>query len=298
MTRCVSLLLSMLIAPSAGVKDSALTVHGSLQAERLGKHIAKNELKLTHIFSSDLQRAVKTAGAIRSWNEAAHPGAKLEVTTLKVLREQDFGYYEGKPFYARPRESNKSGKENHLTQHQDDPDFKDVESKESMAARMKDFLHDHLIPLIRNQSTSSKSAIAIVSHGIILSQLWRAFLHLLSKDSVRLSPEVSMGSGKTTPLEYLGGWSNTGYLELEIHRKAEVASQAGSATAQKLGTGPPPESVTCLHDCTVTVKTVNGKAHLQGLKRTKGGVGSAAFDKGQKSIDSFFKKRKSAASPD
>jgi len=43
----------------------------------------------------------------------------------------------------------------------------------------------------------------------------------------------------------------------------------------------------------ITVKTINGKDHLKGLKRTGGGLGSSKFEEGQKSIETFFKKRKS-----
>ena len=293
---------SWLTGHSAGVKDSALTVHGSLQAERLGKFLAKTELHFTHIFASDLQRAVKTAGSICSWNNAAQPGRKLEVITLKVLREQDFGYYEGEPFYARPRDSSKSGKEEHRLKHQDDPDFQDVESKEAMARRMDEFLRDHLVPLIHKEAGTKEKAIAIVSHGIILSHLWRSFLKLLPKDAVSLFPGVSIGSGGVTPIEYLGGWSNTGYLELDVQKRSHQPtgsrrlSSASSQSRDRRSASSTPSADQL--DCKVTIKTVNNKAHLQGLKRTKGGVGSAKFDEGQKSLDSFFKKRKVASDKD
>lgn len=289
----------MLTPSSAGVKDSALTMHGNLQAERLGKYFAESGLHFRKIFSSDLQRALKTATAIRLAQPLpdcdAAPEAELQVTALPVLREQDFGFYEGKPFYARPRHSNKSGKENHRSQHQDDPDFKDVESKESMALRMSTFLQDHLVPAIRSGSMQRNNDIVIVSHGIILSQLWRCFLKLLAKSTITLSPGLSVGTGGTTPLEHLGGWSNTGYLELEILKNESAAtgelvvSTAAPRTldlSSAIGDVPPP-----LHQYKAIIKTVNGKEHLKGLKRTRG-VSSSKFDEGQKSIESFFKKRK------
>lgn len=276
------------------MKDSALTIHGSLQAERLGKYLAKSGLKFTHVYASDLQRAVKTADAIRSWSDAAQPDPKPEVTQLEVLREQDFGYYEGRPFYARPRDSFKSGREHHRTQHENECNFRDVESKESMTERMSDFLRDHLVPLIHDQAANEK-AIAIVSHGIILSHLWRSLLKMLPKDSVSLSPGISIGSGGVTPLEYLGGWSNTGYLELDIQERSEAGMNdkpIPSSSSQSSKTGCSSSSDISLSGLKVTIKTVNGRAHLLGLKRTKGGVGSARFHEGQKSIESFFKKRK------
>ncbi|KAF6240756.1 hypothetical protein HO173_001429 [Letharia columbiana] len=283
----------------AGVKDSALTVHGNLQAERLGKYFAENGLRFRRIFSSDLQRALKTATAIRLAQPLpdcdAAPEAKLQVTALTVLREQDFGFYEGKPFYARPKDSTRSGKENHRSQHQDDPDFKDVESKESMALRMSRFLHDHLVPAIRSESVELTSDIVVVSHGIILSQLWRCLLTLLAKNSITLSQGLSVGTGGITPLEHLGGWSNTGYLELDILKKESAATgELAISTAAPHtfnSSNADNDASSPLHQYKVVIKTVNGKEHLKGLKRTRG-VGSSRFDESQKSIESFFKKRK------
>ena len=269
--------------------------------------MAEHGLRFKQIFSSDLQRALKTATAIclaqplpncDAAPEAAPeatPEAKSYVTALTALREQDFGFYEGKPFYARPRESNKSGKENHRTQHQDDPDFKDVESKESMALRMSGFLQDHLVPAIRSVPMESNSDIVVVSHGIILSQLWRSFLKLVAKNSITLSPGLSVGTGGITPLEYLGGWSNTGYLELELLKK-ESSAAGDLAISTAAAPTPDPSDTNSdtflpLQQYKVIIKTVNGKEHLKGLKRTRG-VGSSKFDEGQKSIESFFKKRK------
>lgn len=281
----------------AGVRDSALTMHGNLQAERLGKYLAENGLRFGKIYSSDLQRALKTATAIRLAQPLpdcdAAPEAKLQVTTLTLLREQDFGFYEGKPFYARPTHSHKSGKENHQSQHKDDPNFKDVESKESMARRMSCFLQDHLVPAILSEPMERNSGIVVVSHGIVLSQLWKCFLKLLAKNSIVLSPGLSVGAGGVTPIEYLGGWSNTGYLELEILKKGSAdTGDLGTSTAATSTPDPSNADISPpLHLYKVIVKTVNGKEHLNGLKRTRV-VGSSKFDEGQKSIESFFKKRR------
>jgi len=219
---------------------------------------------------------------------------KLDVTPLVVLREQDFGFYEGKPFSARPRDSNRSGKDDHRFQHQDDPDFKDVESKLAMASRMNAFVQGHLVPILHGDDGVSEYAIAIVSHGIILSQLWRCFLKLFSRNSVALSPGLSVGSGGVTPLEHLGGWSNTGYLELDIQRQKSEGplsvTDRDTSSPCSLAAEPPMVPVT-MSDFKMTIETVNGKEHLQGLVRTRG-VGSSKFDEGQKSIEAFFKKKK------
>ena len=289
----------MLTASSAGVRDSALTVHGNLQAERLGKYLAENGLRLRKIYSSDLQRAVKTATAIRLAQPLpdcdAAQEAKLQVTALTVLREQDFGSYEGRPFYTRSKDSNQSGKDNHRSHHQNDPDFKDVESKESMALRMSSFLQNHLVPAILREPMERNNDIVIVSHGIILSQLWKCFLKLIAKNSITLSPGLSVGTGATTPLEYLGGWSNTGYLELEVLRKEATATSIVAISTIAESTPDPLDANSNasppLYQYRVIIKTVNGREHLKGLKRTRG-VGSSKFEESQKSIESFFKKRK------
>ena len=284
---------------SAGIKDSALTIHGNLQAERLGKYFAESGVRFRKIYSSDLQRAFKTATAIRLAQPLpgcdAAPETKLQVTALPILREQDFGFYEGKPFYARPRESKVSGKEYHRAQHLDDPDFKDVESKESMALRMSTFLQDHLAPAITNEQFGLNGDIVVVSHGIILSQLWKCFLKVVARNSITLCPGLSVGDGGITALEYLGGWSNTGYLELEILKKetAGTTELAVSTAAPPIPDPSDADGDTCpqLHQYKIIIKAINGKEHLKGLKRTRG-VSSSKFDEGQKSIESFFKKTK------
>ena len=214
---------------------------------------------------------------------------------LPALREQDFGFYEGKPFYARPRSSNKSGKEVHRDQHLDDVDFKDAESKETMTARTDAFIFEHLRALILEEASNKEAAVAIVSHGIILSHLWRSLLGCFAKGTVSLAPGLSVGNNGVTPLEHLGGWSNTGFLELDVYHN--TSSDKGSVnTRTALSETDVSDSRSCTlfqlpPEIKMTVVTVNGKGHLAGLKRTRG-VGSSQFDEGQKKIESFFKKTK------
>ncbi|MCJ1338641.1 hypothetical protein MMC09_003930 [Bachmanniomyces sp. S44760] len=227
-----------------------------------------------------------------------------EVTQLRLLREQDFGYYEGKHFYTRPRDMNKTGKDSHRTQYIDEPGFKDVESKESMTTRMDSFLDEYLIPRLHG-STANKPNIAIVSHGIILSVLWRCLLKRFPAQSVALAPGLTIrGTGETTPLQYLGGWSNTGYLELVLYQEVTCqtpTSEPGSAPASaavSFDRTEDPANITAkpksfaISGWRMFIRTVNGKNHLRGLKRTGGGVGSSKHDEGQRKIESFFKKQK------
>lgn len=278
---------------SAGVRDSALTIHGSLQAHRLGRYFAQAGLKFTKVFSSDLQRAYKTAEAIilaQDGDEETETLDKLDVSRLTVLREQDFGFYEGKPFYYRQRSSKTSGKEVDRSQYRKDPDFKDVESKESMVLRMDGFIQQHLLHLLRDDSSKDESIVAVVSHGVILSHLWRCLLKILPKKSVAFDPRLSLESRGITVLENIGVWSNTGYLELEIQSvpRDAVAVEIVRPVARS------PTEDPLLGDISLkmTIRSVNSKEHLNTLKRTRGGVGSSKYDEGQKKIESFFKKTK------
>lgn len=216
------------------------------------------------------------------------------MTQLKVLREQDFGYYEGKPFYARPREGSKSGKDDHRSQHQDDPDFQDVESKESMDARMDKFLQGHLLPVLENISKGTTQDIAVVSHGIVLSHLWRRFLNMCPKNRVAVSPGLPIGYGPYTALEHLGGWSNTGYLELIMLPRSCAKKEERTAPLEPRSRSPtadPEANLPQLSGYSILISVINGKEHLVGLKRVRG-VGSSQHDEGQKKIESFFKKQK------
>jgi broad specificity phosphatase PhoE len=195
---------------SAGSRDSALTNHGYQQATRLGKHLSTRGLSFTHIFSSHLKRAVKTASVIREAQVASasadNVGVMLDVKQLPVLMEQDFGYLEGKKWSERS------------TAAKDMPGFADVESKVSVAGRADSFLDDHLLPLLCRESGSTDESILIVSHGVFLSTLWKRLLVRLHPRSVSLSPELRTTARPS--LEHLGGWSNTGYLELHMTQSA------------------------------------------------------------------------------
>ena len=219
--------------------------------------------------------------------------SKTRVKQLNVLREQDFGFYEGKPFYARPSGSNKSGKDNHRAEHATEPGFQDVESKESLAARANTFVHEHLVPLICKRK---EITVAVVSHGIILNHLWRSILKLFAKRTVSIVPGLAVGGTNTsTPLEYLGGWSNTGYLELELRPVVSKAEPAVSESDTKFDAehqdSVDPDHLFPSPELQMIIRAVNGKDHLTGLKRTRG-VSSGKYDEGQKKIDGFFKKCK------
>ncbi|KAK8200411.1 histidine phosphatase superfamily [Phyllosticta capitalensis] len=315
----------------AGRRDSELTNHGFHQGTLLGQWMAKNDIHPSHIFSSTLKRAQKTAQLVADAQRTK--GNAAEVTCLGLLQEQDYGSYEGQPFSARSLER-KAGHESHQTPGSDDSSFVDVESKESMAKRADEFIDDYLINLCVSAEAGDEPVVAVVAHGIILSVLWKRFLQRLDKNSVSLAPDLQ-GLKAPVSLEHLGTFSNTGYLELVLS-KSESAScsdapKDAEATEKRSATGSPttrpvlaqkddeadarephnsdcspkgrhatsprttgtvPASLPALHGWTTVIKAINCKVHLQGLKRTGRGVGSAKHDETQKTMDSFFKRQK------
>lgn len=298
---------------SAGTTDSPLTTHGVLQANRLGSHLFATDMKIAHVFSSDLQRAVMTAEAIREPQIPEPP----PTTKLELLREQDFGFYEGKQYFERPKDSGKSGKEAHQDAHRNEPGFKDMESKESMKVRMEKFVEQHLRQLLHE--VQDEHTVTVVAHGIILNYLWRSILVRFSPGRVSVTPSVQ-GADRGFSLEYLGGWSNTGYLELDIRKngsgepssdKKITAASSSPATSKSAPVAPSAEtseplpqdspidtkprcstSPPKLFNMSMVVKAVNCQEHLKGLKKTRGGIGSLKHDSSQKTMDSFFKKRR------
>ena len=230
---------------------------------------------------------------------------------LPVLREQDFGFYEGKKFFERPKDSVKNGRELHTEEHKDQPGFVDVESKESMALRAEAFVDQHLRAHL--EETLDDQAVVVVAHGIILTHLWRAILRRFDPARVTMSAGVE---GADRGLEYLGGWSNTGYLELEILSSNPIARSSTtlekndvllqprttdpstsvdilSAPAAEPASldAPQPNSPKTLN-MALAIKAVNSVEHLRGLKKTRGGIGNLKHDSKQRTMDSFFQKRK------
>ncbi|KAF2172884.1 hypothetical protein M409DRAFT_62545 [Zasmidium cellare ATCC 36951] len=301
----------------AGVRDSALTIHGVEQARRLGEHFATNGVKFTHIFASPLSRAFKTAQAIETAQlkpDEDDATAAIEITQVPELIEQDFGYYEGKPFHARS-DPKKMIREAHHEQHKDEPGFVDVESKESMNKRADVFLDGHLMPLLAHVSTPSKHIVAVVSHGMLLSHLWRRILKRLPSKSVTVNPEITAARGSIV-LEHLGGWGNTGYLELFLSQdnadevvKDAKSSEAGiekpleesstetgtteqnpSSSTDLTGIDPSTSSSQVLVGWSLLIRGIDRKDHLVGLKRQRGGIGRTAHDEKQQKIHNFFKR--------
>lgn len=239
-------------------------------------------ITFTHVFSSDLSRACLTADAIHNaqLGKKCSEGVRSERIVLDILREQDFGSLEGRPWTSKSTATGASS--NPLDPGH--PDFKPKETQEAMATRMTTFLDETLLPLVATDAEIG-STVAVVSHGIILSVLWRILLQQFGARSVSLGPEVGVSTG-SRPLEYLPGWSNTGYLELDIncaHVRPDLDMPRSPNTDMP---------VSALSGYKMLIKAINRKDHLNNLKRTRGGLGSTAFDAKQKNLEGFFKKPK------
>lgn len=197
-----------------------------------------------------------------------------------------------------------------------------------MTLRADTFVSGYLLDLMK--AIPDDETVVVVAHGIILNHLWRSILRRFPSNKVTMAPGVG---GADRGLEYLGGWSNTGYLDLEvkssmtgartpvkkpsdvdqlvdsssIHEGGQsmIGTDADTLTQSKSTLIPPPTtaqvksltqvcSLTSVEpvDRRLTIKAVNSLEHLKGLKKARGGTGSLKHDSKQKTMESFFKKRK------
>lgn len=194
-----------------------------------------------------------------------------------------------------------------------------------MAKRADHFLDHHLLPLFDSDSATNEHTVAIVSHGILLSNLWRRLLLRLPRKNLAIAPEVMVARGDII-LEHLGGWSNTGYLHLSIRRDdipnsfeaqpvpksgpsdhtstisksdpllAETSAASPTIRSKSPGAGPEVASDAgvprMLYGYSTKILAVDDKQHLIGLKRQRGGIGRSAHDESQRKLDGFFKKQR------
>lgn len=257
-----------------------MTNHGVLQAKRLGSHLAKRRDAIGSIkklFTSNLQRAYRTAEAIAeaqsSLDNSSSTSEVSEVVQLPELREKDFGSSEGKKFGARQRGPG------------GDTQF-DAETRDSMKNRIDRFLDVHLAPVV-DEHASMDACVVIVAHGIILAVLLKA---LLSRYPTKQMDSLYQHG------EILAAWSNTGVLQAKIDMSGLVPEGSATEGADVPGASSTPRPAGDQVDLSMTVQFTNNVDHLQGLKKTKGGIGSAKFDAKQRTMDSFFgpksKKRK------
>ncbi|EXF85753.1 phosphoglycerate mutase [Colletotrichum fioriniae PJ7] len=269
---------------SAGSRDAPLTNHGVLQAKRLGEHLATRTAEaaapITHIFSSNLQRAHRTAMLATHTGDADAqatsstdagcilPAVGVAPLQLAELREKHFGTGEGQRFGARSSGDRHEGAEDH----------------DSMRVRAERFVDEYLAPLFacvegerdeeQEGASSGTESIIIVAHGIILGVLARVLL--------AAGNFGSLATG-TSDQQQRFSWSNTGYLLINV-KSMPVVNAKESAAVSRSGTQDPKWPHLKLE-----IVEVNCTDHLRGLKKTRGGIGSAKFDEKQKTLSAFFK---------
>ncbi|KAK1459797.1 phosphoglycerate mutase [Colletotrichum melonis] len=268
---------------SAGSRDAPLTNHGVLQAKRLGEHLATRtaaaSAPITHVFSSNLQRAHRTAmlaahtgdadTQASSSTDAGSIPSTVGVAPLQLaeLREKHFGTGEGQRFGARSSGERHEGAEDH----------------DSMRVRAERFVDEYLAPLFacvegerdeeQEGASNGTESIIIVAHGIILGVLARVLL--------AAGNFGSLATGTSDQQQHFS-WSNTGYLL--FHIKSMPAVDAKESAGLRSGTQEPRWPHLKLE-----IVEVNCTEHLRGLKKTRGGIGSAKFDEKQKTLSAFFK---------
>ena len=238
--------------------------------------------RFAYLFSSDLQRAYKTAIAVQR-AQLEENNLTVPLYQLKVLQEQNFGTFERMTFAARAKAAADSA-----------DDLQLPETKEAMMTRANEFLNDHLIPLLVSETTDEVLQVAVVSHGLILSTLWRCLLRRFAPSMVAIGRGVEIPAKDMLSLEHLGAWGNTGYLELDItliDSSPDIVSKAQTSVSSNYAASSGAHS-SILNRYKMTIVVVNSREHLQRLKRTGGGVGSSKHDDKQKHLESFFKKRR------
>lgn len=173
---------------------------------------------------------------------------------LPELQEVDFGSREGTPY--RPSHSAALPHPPH------GPNWRSRESDRSMAARADCFIDRYLAPSITDTYSQHEKnlAIAVVSHGIFLSVLSTRFLARFGKTNISSAADFSREKLR---------WSNTGYILLDLVPGLLVEGLRGSH---------------------LTIEGINVKAHLLGLERTGGGVGSVIAD-GNREISEWLSKQ-------
>lgn len=194
-----------------GALPIGLNTHGREQAQRLAQHLARRPI--THIYSSDLPRALETAEIL---------GQTLNVTPIADarLREMHLGVFQGLT------------REDVLAHHADEyhafqTDYFDHvimqgESRRQVMARALAVLEDALA------KSALRGEIAVVSHGVTI----RMLLTGLFPDDAEHLRHAEIGNTSLTTLEHDGtSWRilTMGSMHHLADIAAEIAADHGEA---------------------------------------------------------------------
>ncbi|KPV73412.1 uncharacterized protein RHOBADRAFT_38580 [Rhodotorula graminis WP1] len=271
----------------AGHRDASLSNHGFTQAQRLGQAFA--DVPITAIYASDLKRAYTTARCIHDANRST---PKPPFTLSPLLREQFFGEAEGAPVLSRTVGTGADSLRVFAVAHSIAPN---AESLNDVARRadlvLRHFVLPHVLATAQvppDASFPDQHHIVLVAHGIWLSEM----LFALKRAG---DPHIRFVKSS--------GYTNTGWCRIELELDDPDAAHAlpSESTSPKDEAAPsappaaPASSIPEPADARpatdperIGVLAFNQVAHLEGLKRTGGGVGSAEHDDKQRGLKEFF----------
>ena len=160
--------------------------------------------------------------------------------------------------------------------------------------RVNRFIDVHLLPVFE-AGAAKNSSVLIVAHGIILNSLLRALANKFP------------ATASDSPGDSHAGWSNTGVLQAKVQAvesKRNISKVPAVSTPDDSRHSPDSQESRPVTSTkfNVSVQFTNNVDHLNGLKKTRGGIGSAQFDSRQRTMDTFFtstsKKRKAESESD
>lgn len=285
----------------AGTTDSALTNHGMLQIESLAQSFASKSINFDSVFASDLSRARITAEGICRLQPSKKDGELVTPILTSDLRERDFGSWEAVRWQSSSAQSIDMSPSPTRLGRTASKEVIEKETTVSMRQRSLSFLHTHFLPLLFDDPTSRRK-VAIVAHGIILRVLWNCLVELFHPMSISLMSGIAAWDGGPAAL-LSPSWSNAGFMELSIRMKQspsvsppqqqltshELRVSRNSTTFNEIPLPGSPAGDVLLQGWSMKILAVDNKEHLAGLRRTRGGIGSASHDSRQKKIDQFFK---------
>jgi hypothetical protein len=174
-----------------------------------------------------------------------------------------------------------------------------------MSRRANVFIDESIMPLLGSQAGL---VVAVVSHGKMLQALWPQILTRIKPASVVCDQQL-LANSQSIDYGRIGAWSNTGYIEVTFSRPLLASSPSLATTAQSLNreilttastketTGPDSGKADALDSnldypkygpWKAVITAINGRDHLNGLVRARGGIGSARHDTRQGTLDKFF----------
>ncbi|WWD22474.1 hypothetical protein CI109_106967 [Kwoniella shandongensis] len=256
----------------AGWSDAPLSVHGMNQAKALGASL--KDTKFDAIFASDLLRANWTAQQIHKNQSEPQP----PFTSSELLREQNFGEAEHKPFGEKGPWVRQPGRVFK---------FPSGESLNDVRARANEAIRLFIEPALKESygKPPSSNHLVVVAHGIFNAEFLGALLARRKN---------------AQPLEWnYRGMTNTGWTRAEVG----YADESNSTAPANLTTDPsgpvspssspaaPPLDTPANKDLpalAIRIVSTDVTTHLDGVVRQKGGIGSQGYDEKQGDIRKFF----------